>query len=120
MITLAELNSHKYNTTPEQDKNLATLLDRINIIRAKWGRPMVVTSGLRSEADQARINPAAAKSKHLIGAAVDIADIGELKAWLKANPEVLENAQLWCEEGTSGWVHFQCFPPKSGHRWFLP
>jgi len=67
-----------------------------------------------------RINPGAPKSKHLTGQAVDIADDGKLKAWLVARPEILEQAELWCEEGTHGWVHFQIVPPKSGRRWFLP
>lgn len=117
-ILATELNPHGYETTQEQSDNLATLLIRINKIRDLWGRPMIVTSGLRSEADQARINPGAPKSKHLIGAACDIADDGKLKIWLKSNPGVL--VDLWCEEGTIGWVHFQIFPPKSGRRWFLP
>lgn len=123
MISLKELNPHNYPTTPEIDGNLSTLLTRINLIRAAWGQPMTVTSGLRSEADQARINPSAPKSKHLVGGAVDIADPdGSLKSWLKANPQVLVDAQLWCEaaESTVGWCHFQCVPPKSGNRWFIP
>lgn len=120
MITAAELNPHSYPTTPEQEANLGTLLARINEIRQLWGRPMIVTSGLRSEADQARINPGAPKSNHLIGAACDIVDDGKLRVWLKSNPGVLEHAQLWCEEGTIGWIHFQIYPPKSHRRWFIP
>lgn len=123
MISLTELNPHGYPTTPEIDANLKMLLDRINKVRAEWGKPMTVTSGLRSQADQARINPSAPKSKHLLGAAVDISDPhGELKAWLKAHPEVLVNSVLWCEaaESTPTWCHFQCIPPKSGNRWFAP
>lgn len=120
MITLSELNPHKYDTTPQIDSNLQTLLLRINIIRVEYDKPMIVTSGLRSQADQARINPSAPKSKHLVGAAVDIADTGSLLIFLKENPDVLEQAQLWCEEGNVGWIHFQIFPPKSGRRWFLP
>lgn len=121
MISASELNLHKYLTTEEQDKNLAVLLRRINVIRAAWGRPMTVTSGLRSEADQKRINPIATKSNHLIGAAVDISDPhGELYAWLKEDSTILIDATLWCEENTVGWVHFQIFTPKSGRRWFFP
>ena len=121
MISPQELNPHGYDTTPEVDDNLATLLSRINQVRTAWGKPMVVTSGLRSQADQARINPSAPKSKHLIGAAVDIADAdGSLNAWLKADSSILEGAQLWCEERQGGWQHFQIFPPGSGHRWFFP
>ncbi len=117
------MNPRNYPVTPEISANLATLLERINQVRSAWGKPMTVTSGLRSQADQARINPKAPRSKHLIGAACDISDPdGTLKDWLKANPKVLEDAQLWCEapEATAGWCHFQIFPPKSRNRWFSP
>lgn len=120
MITLRELNPHNYLPTPEQDKNLAVLLEKINKIRMLYGKPMIVTSGLRSIADQARINPGAPKSKHLIGAAVDIADDGSLYKWLKSNPELLIEVGLWCEERQGPWQHFQCIPPNSGNRWFIP
>lgn len=122
MISLQELNPHQYPTTPEIDQNLQTLLTRVNTIRSAWGKPMTVTSGLRSQADQARINPKATKSKHLIGAAVDIFDSDlSLTAWLKENnSERLVTAELWAEEGNANWVHFQIFPPGSGNRWFLP
>lgn len=121
MISAAELNPHGYDTTEEQKANLETLLGRINQVKAIYGKPMTITSGLRSQADQDRINPSALKSKHLIGAACDVLDEGlELTAWLKAHPRVLEDAGLWCEDGNKNWTHFQIFPPGSGKRWFLP
>lgn len=121
MISSKELNPHGYPTTKEQDYNLAILLERINKLRAAWGKPMTVTSGLRSEADQARINPSAPKSKHLIGAACDIYDPkGDLNAWCKANESVLTSCELWCEERQGAWQHFQSLPPKSNGRWFFP
>ncbi len=123
MISLKELNPKGYPVDAYIQGNLDKLLAALNEVRALWGKPMTVTSGLRSQADQTRINPKASKSKHLIGAAADIADKdGSLKAWLIANPEVLKNAGLWCEaaEATPGWCHFQCLPPGSGKRWFLP
>lgn len=123
MIKLEELNPHNYPETEEISTNLNILLERINKIRMVWGYPMTVTSGLRSQADQTRINPSAPKSKHLIGAAVDIADAsGSLKAWLKSNLDLLDSANLWCEsfDSTPTWVHFQCIAPASGHRVFIP
>lgn len=135
MIVYKELNPKGFPTTPEIEKNLKELLKRINVVRTEWNRPMRVTSGLRSKEDHLRIyrNIAISKnkpfdeskvpmaSKHLYGKACDILDPnGELMAWLKANPEVLKDAGLWCEEGCLGWVHFQIEPPKSGKRWFLP
>lgn len=135
MISLSELNAHGFPTTPEIDANLATLLTRINKVRVAWGKPMTVTTGFRTWADHVRIyRDIAVKmkklfdeskvpkgSKHLSGQAVDIADpIGQLYSWLKANPQVLTDAGLWCEERMGGWVHFQTVPPKSGNLWFFP
>lgn len=123
MISLQELNPHSYPTTQEIDDNLQTLLTRVNVIREAWGKPMTVTSGLRSAADQQRINPNAPKSKHLIGAAVDIYDPDkDLQKWCKDNEQILADNQLWMEDfsATPNWCHFQIFSPKSGHRWFIP
>lgn len=123
MISLSELNPHNYPTTEEQDANLKILLERVNVIRKAWGKPMTVTSGLRSDADQKRINPNAPKSKHLMGQACDILDAGGvLKIWVKANVKLLEDTDLWCEsfDHTPTWVHFQTVSPKSGNRFFIP
>ena len=123
MISLQELNPHAYPTTPTIDANLAELLKRINVVRTEWAQPMGVSSGLRSQADQdaliAHGKSNAFHSNHLTGSAVDIADpLGQLQRYLKLNPSVLEKAQLWCEEATKGWCHFQTVRPKSGNRWF--
>ena len=121
MLSAGELNPHNYPTTPEIDANLATLLDRMNQVRKEWGKPMQVNSGLRSQADQQRINPKSPQSRHLIGAACDIEDAdGSLNQWCKDNEELLAKVGLWMEERQGGWQHFQCLPPKSGHRWFFP
>ena len=122
MISMKELNPHNYPTTPEIDANLAILFQRINSIRSDWGKPMLITSGLRSQSDQQRINPKATKSNHLIGAACDVSDPNlELTKWLKENEsQRLIDVKFWCEEGNSNWVHFQIYPPKSGKIWFNP
>lgn len=123
MISLKELNKHNYTTTPEIDANLQKLLTAINIVRANYSKPMIVTSGLRSIKDQKRINPKAMKSNHLTGCAVDIHDPKkELQEWCKANVSILEHAGLWCEafEATPTWCHFQCVSPRSGNRFFKP
>lgn len=123
MLTLKELNPHGFPTDAEIDSNLATLLERMNLVRAAWAKPMFVTSGLRSKADQERINPKAPRSNHLKGAAVDIADSdGSLGEWNKANLELLKKIGLWIEhpDSTPGWEHYQMFPPKSGNRMFKP
>lgn len=123
MITLLELNSHGYPTTPEIDKNLAVLLDRLNQVRQAYGIPMTVTSGLRSLELQMKVNPSAPKSHHLMGEAADILDQGGvLKEWVKANLALIEEIGLWMEDfaHTPNWVHFQIVPPRSGNRFFIP
>lgn len=125
MISLQELNPHNYPLDAFLTSNLNDLLGRINVVRTAYAIPMTVSSGLRSMADQMRINPKAPHSKHLTGNAVDIADPDcKLYAWCKANQDVLIKANLWLEEGTKGWVHFQNVPFGSykpgGTHWFLP
>jgi hypothetical protein len=123
VITLEELNPHNYPTTPEMDENLLTMLEKMNIVRKAYDTPMVVTSGLRSTQDQMRINPKAPHSKHLIGAAVDIADPdGKFKRWIKNNPSILSRCDLYLEyfQSTPTWVHLQCIAPVSGNRFFFP
>jgi hypothetical protein len=119
----------------DQEKDL---LDRVNKVRALWGKPMTVTSGVRTLQEHLRIyavkgitdqSKIPMHSKHLEtvtdAAAVDIADEGlEITAWLKANPSILEDADLYCEDGNSNWVHLQNKPFSSykegGTRWFKP
>lgn len=137
MISMDELLEGKSLEDQSDDiqANLAVLLERVNKIRTLWANAMTITSGLRTMEDHLRIYREKAakagvpfdeskvplKSKHLYGQAVDIADSGlGLTAWLKANPQVLVDAELWCEEGNTNWVHFQILPPRSGNRWFLP
>lgn len=122
MISMQELNPHNYPTTPEIDTNLNKLYEVMNKVRDAYGKPMIVNSGLRSMEDQMRINPSAPKSKHLIGAACDIADSsGELYDWCKANEQTLKDCGVAAlEERRGGWQHFQILPVVSGHFWFIP
>lgn len=111
MVTLKELNKNNYPTTPEIDVNLNKLLAKLNVIRAKWGKPLIVTSGLRSQADQQRINPNAPKSAHLTGEACDFSDPdGSFEEWCSNNQDLLEELGLWQElpEVTKGWTHLDC------------
>lgn len=143
MLTMEELLSGAKLEDQEDSiqKNLAVLLERVNVIRAAWGKPMTVTSGLRTMAHHLEIYRAKAQhhqapfrdgvfdeskvpknSRHLFGMAVDISDPDlELTAWLKENnSQRLVDAGLWCEEGNENWVHFQIVAPLSGNRWFYP
>lgn len=123
MITLKELNPRNRPLTADQSANLERLHAAINKVRSAYGKPMIVTSGVRSVEDQKRINPKAMKSNHILGLACDIADAdGELWAWCMDNIEILEDAGLYLEDkaATPTWVHFQAAPPKSGKRIFKP
>lgn len=127
MISLDELNSHKYPTNPVIDANLAILLERLNKVRLAWGKPMTVSSGLRSQAQQDALIAAgkskASKSKHLVGQAADISDPnGDLKKWILDNVSLMERIGFWFEDfdSTPTWVHFQCISPASGKRFFIP
>jgi hypothetical protein len=124
---MKELNRHGYDTNPTIDANLKILHERMNEIRQAWGKPMIVTSGLRSDEKQALLiaqgKSKATASKHLAGAACDIADpTGELGEWCLNNEDILRRVGLWCEhpEYTTGWVHFQIMAPRSGKRFFIP
>ncbi len=125
MIDIKELNPHKYPSDYEVSLNLVILCRRLNIVRAAYGIPMIVTSGLRSETQQQQLIASgvskASKSHHLTGEAADIYDPDKnLYKWCLDNEVVLEHAQLWCETQQGPWVHFQSVPPKSGKRFFNP
>lgn len=141
MITLEELLCKvKWEDIPkEHQDNLLILLDKINLIRKKFGKPMRPTNSYRTLDHHLRIYRDKANrekvpfdqskvpmgSKHLQGCAVDIFDPKkELMNWLQANPSVLEEADLFCELGTTNWVHLQWKPfrsyKKGGTRWFKP
>lgn len=123
MISYKELNPKGYKTDAETEANLQKLLKAINVVRKAYGKPMIVTSGLRSQLDQQRINPSAPKSKHLLGLAVDISDRdGKLWDWILENMDLMEKLGFYFESkaATPQWVHFQLAPPRSGKRIFLP
>jgi hypothetical protein len=65
----------------------------------------------------------APKSNHKQGLAVDLYDPHDLiDAWCMSHLDVLEQCGIWLESPTAtpGWSHWQCVPPKSGRRVFLP
>lgn len=135
MITFKELlKGNSLSEIPiKHQQNGEILLNRINIVRAEYGKPMTVSSCYRTKQRQLDIYRAKGvpdskipmSSQHLSFFAVDIADpSGELYKWLQSHPEVLEKADMYCELGTVGWVHLQCNPFASykpgGSRWFNP
>lgn len=127
MISMKELNPKGYPVNDVIKKNLDILYERMNELRDVYGKPMVITSGLRSDEKQAELiaqgKSKATASKHLAGAACDVLDRSkELGEWCLNNEDILRRIGLWCEhpDYTAGWVHFQIMPPKSGKRFFIP
>ena len=121
----------------EHQDNLSVLLERINKVRALWGKPITVTSGYRSMSDHLRIYREIAEkkgipfdeskvplhSKHLYGQAADLYDPdGSLLEFCKADDDkVIVDAELWGEDDPEvPRVHLQIIPPPSQHRWFKP
>lgn len=139
MITMDELlRGKKYDElSKELRDNLSVLLHRINMVRREWGKPMVVTSCIRTEDEQLAIyakkgitdrSKVPMGSAHLKGAAVDIGDPkGLLKDFMTGhNEEMLELCDLYMEDpkATVGWMHVQILPFKTykagGTRVFKP
>lgn len=135
MIYLHELIRQQDKDIPisaETEANLDELLIRLNKVRAAYGKPMIVTSGLRTIKHHLEIYAAKGitdrkkipmKSNHLYGRAADISDTKhELQEWCVKNEALLEEIGLWMESFvfTKTWVHFQIVPPLSGRRWFMP
>lgn len=106
-------------------ENLQMLLVKINIVRKAYGKPLKVNDGYRRPADTPKNG--ASKSKHLIGAAVDIDDDeeGTFWKWCLQNLDIIADAGLFLEDprwthGRGSWVHFSIHPPSSGRRIFVP
>lgn len=100
--------------------NLMELRARLNQLGFK--PPRVFTCTYRSPEHNARVG-GAKKSNHLTGCACDIADADcKLKDYLRTNPELLEECDLYAEDfdSTPTWVHLQTNSPKSGRRIFNP
>jgi len=138
VITMPELLKGKKleDQTEKVKYNLSVLLDRLNLVRAKRGLPMVITNALRDMMDAIRIYMSLAKqrgikyhesqikmgSQHFLGAAADVLDLdGSLYQWCLDNIAFLAEVGLWIEiKDDQPRVHFQIFPPRSGKRIFNP
>lgn len=125
--------------SPEVQENLKNLLEKVNKIREKYGKPMIISSGLRTMqqhldiyakkgiTDQSKIPM---KSRHLFGLALDVSDPKkELQQWCKDNEQFLRDLGIWLEDfdatsTPSPWVHFQIVKygsfKEGGSLWFKP
>jgi len=126
-ITRKELNPHDYPLTEEKKKNFEKLYEVMNEIRKAYGKPIIITSGVRSEEDQVRIDSAAGrkprKSTHILAAACDVWDRDrQFWNWCIDNLKLLEKLGVYLEDKsfTPSWVHCQIYPPQSGKRIFIP
>lgn len=110
----------------EIQKNLNELLIRINKLRTAYGKPLKVNDGYRRPEDTPKNG--AAKSKHLLGQAIDLDDddTAFLWKWVQSNLQLMKDIGLWMEDprythGKIGtWMHFQIVAPASGKRIFIP
>lgn len=113
--------------------NLEILLQKINVVRSAYGKPLTVTSGYRNLQKHKDIYRAKGVpessiplgSHHLTGCAVDIADpTGDFHKWCKANEDLLRALGLYLENRRGLWQHLSWKPFKSfregGTIWFNP
>lgn len=109
--------------TPAILANIAKLLDELNKLRIKYGKPMIVSSGLRTQQANDQLSNAGKKSAHLTGEACDFHDLDRsITNWILANNHILEECNLYMEEpsATPTWVHLSIRRPASGNRIFKP
>lgn len=107
---------------PELEENLQGLLDALNKFRTAYGKPMIVSSGLRSSEHNQMIGGRSA-SAHLSAQAADFRDAdGSLAAYCLSHLSFLEECGLYLEDPsyTKVWVHLQSRVVPSGHRVFIP
>lgn len=133
-ITMEEIlkGAKLEDQTPEIQANLLKLLEKANLLRKAYNRPLTVSSGFRTMKDHLRIykekgitdeKKIPMKSLHLSGEAVDFADPKqELQKFINDNVKLMEEIGLWFEafSHTKNWVHCQIRSPKSGNRFFIP
>jgi uncharacterized protein YcbK (DUF882 family) len=118
MITVDEVLMGRDKANPltsEQWRNLADLMARINIIRAAYGKSLVVSSGYRPP-DKNSAAGGAKNSPHMSCQAVDFADPkGEFKKWCLDNFDLIKKVGLYMEDPafTPTWVHLQTRPTKN-------
>lgn len=78
-FTVGEVTQRDPRRSPtagsQVEKNILTLARQLDIIRAKWGRPIGVTSWYRPPAVNSEVG-GVPNSQHILGSAVDVYDFG--------------------------------------------
>lgn len=119
MITLQEITKGQ-EIPSDLQANLEDLYKKINLVRSKYGKPMIVTAGYRTvEHDKSKGR--SGKSDHCKCKAIDIYDPKrELAQWVKENEDFIASIPLWIEhlDYTKNWVHFTT--TKKSKRFFIP
>lgn len=124
-VTRAEIlmgREGEYPLTPILQRNLSNLLSQLNVLRRRYGKPMIVSSGYRPGKYNVQAG-GAPRSAHLTCEACDFHDPRrELRDYILANPEILDLCELYMEDPrrTPTWVHLQTRPTPSGNRVFIP
>lgn len=113
-------------TTPEIEKNLISLTENVlDLLRERWGKPIVVTSGYRS-AELNRMVGGVATSQHTKGEAADIvaenkketARMGRLLVSMgKYDQVIFENCNASMTEAE--WIHVSYKGTGSNRRQVL-
>lgn len=117
----ATAQSHGIDNTPspEHRANLeALIVNCLDPIRRIYGRPIIVSSGYRSEALNAIIPGASSTSQHCKGQAADLqpASGGSLEGLFRAAVQFGDFDQLIMEQrGASKWVHVSWRPNNRRH-----
>jgi hypothetical protein len=132
MITKSELLQGRDKTFADEytdaiSDNLDVLVQKLNVLRAAYGKPMKVNSGFRPPSVNSMTAGASKNSLHSIGKACDFSDPdGALFRWCLANLDILDSLGLyledprWTRTKTGGWLHVQDIAPKSKKRIFVP
>lgn len=130
MITRGEILKGEKCPT-EYQSNLYILLEKLNKLRALWGKEMIINSGFRTMEKHIQVyrdkgitdlSKIPMKSKHLTCEACDISDPNfELTKFCKEHKKEMEEIGLWFEDDMSvKRLHIQINPPLSSNRWFKP
>jgi uncharacterized protein YcbK (DUF882 family) len=95
--------------TQDVKNNGEKLLNRVCQLLKELGiNKAVVSSGFRPSSINGKIKGAAKKSLHMLGKAIDLADVdGKLYKAISSKPELLKKYGLWLEhkDDTPTWVH---------------
>jgi len=122
-LTMGREKAYPKDYTREVSSNLDVLCEKMNVVRAKYGKPMKVASGWRPPSINDSTANAAKTSKHLFGLACDVQDLdGQLWKWCLENLDLMQELGIYLEDRrwTPTWVHFGLGPPGSLKRIFIP